>query len=107
MAKKNARLTKSLAGTGGMKLEQLHACVNQIPAEESGLHLLDCVKREVVICAIWRKMSSAHTLLEVTPVVNGIQNILTASVRTSAIRALPATAGGAVLRPRDYTGKFC
>jgi hypothetical protein len=35
-----------------MKLEQLHACVNQIPNEESGLHLLNGMKREVVICTV-------------------------------------------------------
>ncbi|HWG32704.1 MAG TPA: hypothetical protein VN650_00955 [Gemmatimonadaceae bacterium] len=68
MAKKNARLTKSLAGTE-MKLEQLHACVNQIPAEESGLHLLKGMKREMVICANGG-LSSAHRVSGHAAVVN-------------------------------------
>lgn len=32
-----------------MELERPHACVNQIPEEESGLDLLDGMKREAVI----------------------------------------------------------
>ena len=36
-----------------MRLEQLHACVNQIPGEESGLRLLHDMKRETVIGVVW------------------------------------------------------
>jgi hypothetical protein len=106
MAKKNARLTKSLAGTGEMKLEQLHACVNQIPAEESGLHLLDCVKREVVICTIWEIVVRTYAIggdagcQRHTEYLDGFCADIGGSGASSRKR-------GAVLRPRDYTGKFC
>jgi hypothetical protein len=103
---KKARLTKSLAGTGETKLEQLHACVNQIPGEESGLHLLGDVKREAVIFTVSGVVVRTYAIGRRTDCQRQWEYL---RKFCPAASAAGSRRGGfvAVLRQRGRAGKFC
>jgi hypothetical protein len=112
MAKKSPPDEES-GGHGGMKLEQLHACVNQIPAGESGLHLLNAMKREMVICTVGGFVVRTYAIgsdIDCQHRRDYLDNFHAAADAGSGTKpgTRPGvTITGRVLRRRPPTDKFC